>query len=304
MKTTFNKFSFVILFVIFNTYVFSQTNAYKPFPLQKGTWVVDYEDITTTTGNINKTQYSIDGDTIIGSYIYKKVNCANYTGFYTGFISNGYGPSTFCFAFRNDIPNKKVFIYKNIAGLYKDTLWYDFNLTIGDTLKNKTFAFDSSGVMPPAIVTSIDSTLICGEYNKTFRFGINCSFGNLIEGVGFTSSFVQTSSIEMCAFEPTYMHTTTFSCTSVSVNELSNSSENSRGLFPNPVINILQINYADQNLILPIAYSIFDYSGRIVCNDIYTDDKVFDVSKLKSGLYLIRLQDKQQKTFQSRFVKQ
>ena len=69
-------------------------------------------------------------------------------------------------------------------------------------------------------------------------------------------------------------------------------------------VDLVQINYSGQDLILPMTYSIVDCLGRIVRKGIYTNDKGLDVSKLKSGIYLIGLQDKQQKTFQSRFVKQ
>ena len=182
-------------------------------------------------------------------------------------------------------------------------MWYDFNLIIGDTLKNSAFSFDSTALMPPTIVTSIDSTLICGEYHKTFIFD-NCSFGRLIEGMGFTSNFVNTSSSEMCYFEPTYMHSTAFSCTSMSVNETSNSSLNLIAIFPNPTINTLQINYTKQNIISPFEYSIMNCSGKVVCRGISNEDKGLDISKLNNGLYFLKLEDKQKQIFRSKFIKQ
>lgn len=296
----------ILFFMIFCNTLFSQINNYKPFPLLYGTWITLNVGPFETNGSSPLTHYSFSRfeaniDTTIGSYIYKKVTVA-YSGDYpyTGPPPDGlyvpYGPSIFSFAYRNDIPNKKVYIFTNVDGQFIDSLWYDFNLIIGDTLNANTYS-----IFPlnnPAIITSIDSILICGIYHK--RFSFNCIA--LIEGVGFSDNFVQTYTD--CPFENPYYYITDFYCTLTSVNDIRNTSFNQIELLPNPVINILQINYTKQNMTLPLEYSIVDCLGKEISQGFRVDNKSIDVSKLNSGLYFIRLQDKQNNIFQSKFLKQ
>lgn len=290
--------------MIFSNCIFSQINVYKPFPLI-GTWVVQsYGPCGPDYGGCSNAYYSysryeVFGDTTFGGYIYKNVTCANSMGnSYPGNVT--YGPSIFCFAYRNDIPNKKVYLYINLSGQYKDTLWYDFNLNIGDTLK-KTFSINSFSDSR-SIVTSIDSVLICGVHYKKFQFNCQGEPGlDLIEGVGFIDNFVGTT--PMCPFEPVYKYNTGFTCTLLSGKDEISASTNQIELFPNPVLNNLQINYPKQSIALPLKYSIVDCTGKVIFSGNLPENKSIDVSKLKNGLYFLRLLDKQQKTFQSKFLK-
>ncbi len=151
----------------------SQTNVYKPFPQIYGEWIVmKYGTFTSWQ------KYEAIGDTILGSYTYKKVTIANNTGYP---VWNGttyvipFGPGIFSFGYRNDIANKKVYYLDVTGGINKDTLWYDFNLNIGDSVKT-TYAYMKNGASYDRIVQSIDSVLICGSYYKRFKF--NCGYAN------------------------------------------------------------------------------------------------------------------------------
>jgi hypothetical protein len=55
---------------------------------------------------------------------------------------------------------------------------------------------------------------------------------------------------------------------------------------------------------LPFEYSIVDCLGKIISYGTIAGNKTIDVSKLKNGLYFLRLQDKEKKIFQSKFLKQ
>lgn len=297
----------ILFFVIFCNSLFSQIDVYKPFPSQYGTWIVLNDGPYEQNGPSPWTHYSFSRyeaniDTTIGSYIYKKVTVA-YSGDYpyTSPSPDGlyvpYGPSSFCFAYRNDIPNKKVYIFTNVDGQYIDTLWYDFNLTIGDTIKNTFSILPYSNPFP---VTSIDSIPICDIYHKRFS---NYYCEALIEGVGFSDNFVQVQT-NTCLDEPIYYYSTTFYCTLTSINDLQNTPINQIDLLPNPVLNNLQLNSTNQTIALPFEYSIVDCLGKEISKGTCVDDKSIDVSKLNSGMYFIRLQDKQNKIFQSKFLKQ
>jgi hypothetical protein len=311
-KYTFAKFLF-LLFVILGNDLFSQTSIYKPFPTLYGKWVVQKEGPFDPSGGgsgqvtYSWTRYEANGDTIINSITYKKVSAANSIGYPTNPGGIPYGPSNFYFAYRNDVPNKKVYIYTNISGQYKDTLWYDFDLSIGDTLKS-SFSLRLSLNDPlnqRTIVTSIDSVLICNVYYKRFQFG--CGVGGfqdlgLIEGFGFEDNFIQTGYI-YCPFEPVYIYHTDFSCSLTGVNEPTAFIKQLQ-IFPNPALNTLQINYPKQNITLPLNYSIMDCLGKVIITGTAETNKSIDVSKLKTGLYFIMIQDKEKNLFQDKFVKQ
>lgn len=303
IKFTFNKLSLVLLFVIYSASLFSQINVYKPFPTLIGTWVTQIFGPTGPNYPYNAyyswNRYEVNGDTTIGNYTYKKVTVASSIGNPVPGQTILYGSSSYSFAYRNDILNKRVYIYTNITGQYKDTLWYDFNLSIGDTLKS-SLSTNFSNSNPRTIVTSIDSVFICGEYYKKFNFA-GCSWPNLdlIEGVGFTDHFIQTT--PMCPFEPVYLYSTGFTCSSASVNEETLVQIN---IFPNPVESILQINFLNKNMIFPLSYSIVDCIGKVVFSGTTTENKSIDVSKIKNGLYFILLKDRQNNLYQSKFVKE
>lgn len=155
---------------------YSQTNIYHPFPDTNAIWVGERQTFDGLECYIyDKYNMFIDGDSTIGSYTYHKL-------YQNGFkYSNCPPPGFYYFKqlkgfFRQDIPNKKVYINHN--GM--DTLAYDFNLHAGDTL-------------PPSFlngttyyVESVDSILVGNSYRKMFWLSnYNATYYlRLIEGIG------------------------------------------------------------------------------------------------------------------------
>lgn len=89
--------------------------------------------------------------------------------------------------FRNDSINKKVWL--RFPGTSQDTLMYDFNLTLGDTLPPFMFRPDTH-----IRVTQIDTITLASKARKRYLLsGITMCFGDtasyLIEGIGGTSGF-------------------------------------------------------------------------------------------------------------------
>jgi hypothetical protein len=235
---TIKSYKLLIIVLVVCNNVFSQANVYKPFPQSSGTWSVSgqhYIGWPPTGSYLTYENYKTSGDTLIGAYTYVKV-------LYAHNISPGpfnFSPYTFKFAYRNDSINKKVYYLDVTGGINKDTLWYDFNLNIGDSLK-ETFAYTSTGYTmnnQRRIVSSIDSVLICGLYHKRFNFG--CSIGgfetSLIEGAGFKDKFDVTGYLGYCPFEPSAVYSTGFSsCSVTSVQDYVK--ENQIKLFPSPAL--------------------------------------------------------------------
>jgi len=299
---TIKSFKLLIIALVVCNNLFSQTNVYKPFPQSSGTWSVSgqhYIGWPPTGSYLTYENYKTSGDTLIGAYTYVKV-------LYAHNISSGpfnFSPYAFKFAYRNDSINKKVYYLDVTNGINKDTLWYDFNLNIGDSLK-ETFAYTSTGYTmnnQRRIVSSIDSVLICGSYHKRFNFG--CSVGgfetSLIEGAGFKDKFDVTGYLGYCPFEPSAVYSTGFSsCSVTSVQDYVK--ENQIKLFPSPANTELKINFSLQFT----EYSILNSVGAVILKGNLSDLQSINISSLATGLYVIKIQDKSGNNYQSKFIKQ
>jgi hypothetical protein len=299
---TIKSFKLLIIALVVCNNLFSQTNVYKPFPQSSGTWSVSgqhYIGWPPTGSYLTYENYKTSGDTLIGAYTYVKV-------LYAHNISSGpfnFSPYAFKFAYRNDSINKKVYYLDVTNGINKDTLWYDFNLNIGDSLK-ETFAYTSIGYTmnnQRRIVSSIDSVLICGSYHKRFNFG--CSVGgfetSLIEGAGFKDKFDVTGYLGYCPFEPSAVYSTGFSsCSVTSVQDYVK--ENQIKLFPSPANTELKINFSLQFT----EYSILNSVGAVILKGNLSDLQSINISSLATGLYVIKIQDKSGNNYQSKFIKQ
>lgn len=297
-----------IILIISNTIV-SQINVYKPFPQAYASWIVqDWSQITSGGFNSWK-KYEVTGDTIIGSYTYKKVTSANNTGYPIGssfpYIIP-FGPRSFSFCYRNDATTKKVYYLVVTGGINKDTLWYDFNLNIGDTVKS-TYSYQKHPYYGPTygtafnrVVQSIDSSLICGTYYKRFKFNCGDNESCLIEGVGFMDNFIHTWRDNECPFEPVelfYTHVST--CEPTGINEAS-ITKNNIHIYPNPVTSDFKIN----TTLTLSYYTILNNLGEIVQQGKCTNQESILFSEYLNGLYLISMQDERGNTYHTKFIKQ
>ena len=300
--------------------LFSQINNYKPFPNGSAVWAVSSTTYASSMGGgqgMNYYRYMSTGDTIIGIYNYKKV-----------FLSvspdnpSNYGPYNFSFGYRNDSVHKKVYYLNTIGGLNKDTLWYDFNLQIGDTLK-ETFSRRHYGLPERRIVSKIDSIEICMLYHKRFYFDCVGITSTLIEGLGFQDNFIQTW-LPGCFLEPLRIDQTdlrtcninnditcpdTFDPNGLAILKCNintyitehNQKSNAIHLYPNPVTTELKITNSQTTF---CDYTIINTIGKLILKGSYTDKESINVSALTNGLYVIELHDKQGNAYQSKFIKQ
>lgn len=290
------------LFIVMNNFLFSQTSVYKPFPESFAVWKVScWGNIHASGPDYHSFQkYQVSGNMTVNSVSYKRVDC---TVPVYGNPAQPLGPMSLCFGYRNDSINKKVYFLDFSGPTPVEHLWYDFNLVVGDTLKN-TFSLTN----PPwpassnlrKIVSSIDSVAFCGKYYKRFNF--NCMWGpglSLIEGVGFEDLFIKTGFPD-CPFEPLNIYTTVFStCDPTGIEELNNN-KNSLKLYPNPANSSLKVS-SD----LPVNnYAIYNNLGGLVASENILGNNVIDVSKISNGLYIIKVDDEFGNSFYSKFIKE
>ncbi len=181
MKT---KLLLAFLIAGFQTLIFGQTNIYHPFPDSAATWKVSCGvNADPCYGTWTYNYILTGGDTIIGTYQYKKIysqleSCSGPNPCYCDPNSAGYVLHYYA-AIRNDTIAKKVFIALN--GI--DSMLYDFNLNLGDTLRGAN-TWLSSVEQCPSTVSSIDSVLCGSHYRKRWITSIsNCA---IIEGIGST----------------------------------------------------------------------------------------------------------------------
>jgi type IX secretion system substrate protein len=158
--------SFIFIGIVCLSY--AQSSVYHPFPTTTAVW----RSLHTSSMGTNDTYYrQMQGDTVIGSYNYKKI--------YSIFGSTLY----YAYALRQDIPNKKVYL---LDGTGVEVLWFDFNMSVGDTIMFNAPMNDT------LYVASIDSVQVGSDYHKAFRIAsVNPMMdpADIIEGVGYTSDF-------------------------------------------------------------------------------------------------------------------
>jgi len=175
-----NKVLIIFILTVSNfNFSNGQTSLYHPFPDSNAIWIgTNWHKVSSNPPCVAYDDYNlfISGDTTIGAYTYHKLY-QNGTQHATcpppGYF---YYYGTYWGAFRQDVLNKQVYLYK----YGQDTLAYDFNLNVGDTLP-----VTSVDGTPDNIIVLIDSVLVGTSYRK--RFWLNSvNPAALIEGIGST----------------------------------------------------------------------------------------------------------------------
>ncbi|MGZ3866086.1 MAG: T9SS type A sorting domain-containing protein [Bacteroidia bacterium] len=185
-----NKILLLIIFCIIGiTRGNAQANVYHPFPTANGFWQYKHTNSIHPITGPAQVRYGINGDTIINALTYHKV--------YSLFDSTLNSPwSTYYGCFREQ--NKQVFA---IFGNNAETMLYDFNMAIGDTI---TYTYSLATQMPlvfKRILTKVDSALMeDGKYRTRYIFdpgpGTATFVDTVAEGLG--------SEMSHGLFEPLY----------------------------------------------------------------------------------------------------
>ncbi|MBI1837854.1 MAG: T9SS type A sorting domain-containing protein [Flavobacteriia bacterium] len=251
-------------------YVNAQTSVYHPFPTGNANWIYEFYDENHLSTNIY-TEYTINGDTSIANFTYKKVLKNN---LYAGALRE---------------INKVVYFMFDTS--QNEHVLYDFNIQIGDTIINN---FGFSNVNDTIILSAMDSILIANEYFTVYSFSNGAIW---YEGIGhfenllnpFYGFSVSGNDQILC------MHTSSgfnypegnISC-NLAISELEKSKLTIK-CFPNPTDNYLIIDFGEivQNYKIEIINSV----GERLKHEEINNQKTYQINfkDLKKGIYFINI---------------
>lgn len=155
---------------------------YTPFDFENGIWIEDYFAYGEPQGILYHNQYYSDGDTIISDTKYYKLR--RYSEWHDFLVSPDLHTSNNYIGAIRNINQIVEIIFTNDPS---PTVLYDFNIGVGDTIKN------GIGKDENVIIDSIDSVLICGKYRRRYITGLENDFDfkqAIIEGIGFNSGLI------------------------------------------------------------------------------------------------------------------
>jgi hypothetical protein len=131
------------------------------------------------------TRYSFTNiDTVLGGHTYRINKCYPFKAISSWPMCPPFVIDTISFIsgsfFREDTINRKVYKYCPDCQ-QKDELFYDFSLSVGDTLKSE----EQTLYGEPLVLTSIDTvTLLNGEKRKQYGFANSPATINYVESIG------------------------------------------------------------------------------------------------------------------------
>lgn len=179
----------IVFFLSFFTFLAHAQN-FIHFP-DSAYWRVDWAYNDPFICNVTYYySYYWGGDTIIGSNNYKKLMSSGWT--FTGDIICENPPNPmigYVGAIREDTVANKVF-FQPTWGSPTDTLLYDYNLNVGDTIKGYLPSFNN------ITVDSIDSVLIGTTYHRRWILD-NQEEGAIIEGIGSTYGLIEYIGVQL-----------------------------------------------------------------------------------------------------------
>lgn len=277
---------------------YTQTNIYHEFPDSNATWNITAQACCWSNcpgpPSVNPIiqdddfTYSIEGDSTLGLFTYKKLRKSGSAHTHCSFGSfvNNYSYYNSITAFiREDVASKKV--YCNTPSSSGEILLYDFNANVGDTMSNYDMC---------SVVSSIDSILIGSTYRK--RFNIQGSTYSVIEGIGSTAGLFE----PFCPFEnsgtlncfrqefQTLYPDNSSLCVAFTSVEDNNSTSEFIKMYPNPVHDIATIELNDKYI--HSYLKLYNLFGSVVRTQLITSNLIlFHREDLKSGVYFYEVKD-------------
>lgn len=235
--------------------------------------------------------YYIDGDSIVDDLVYRKLYKRGELYQYPlddppNPCNESYEFDQFHSLLRQE--DKKIYIY----GDNEDTLLYDFDLIVGDTL-----AMTFNQWYENIVVTSIDSILVGNHYRKIFNLD-NVENPLLIEGIGHEHGFIEPflpifecGNFLNCfsANDTTYYPNFNESCDfNVDIEE--RTARSTIRFFPNPAHDYLSIQFESNEQIEEVySYTAIGKQQKMEFQEVEGNLIKVDLSNLKPGLYIIQL---------------
>jgi hypothetical protein len=244
-----------------------------------GSYLEEYWTMYKTSGHIN----------ILGK-TYVKLLGAQLTR--TGFSTyHQLGAFVYRYAFRND-SNNRAYLY--VPSDLTEYLWYDFNLSVGDTLHNPSWYSYELFPEDTIVVTSIDTISYYGSPTRHFVFNNNqTEFPDLIQYSGFCNGFIRgnySSYFEGWCDVTYYCPDTTMTLCPITITGIQNYEKEDPQIkvYPNPTTGQINIDFSNSEF-KPQKILIKDLSGRIIrtiIKDIIGNHFCIDID-LPDGIYLL-----------------
>jgi hypothetical protein len=309
-RTLVPKKSFMKQLVIFPffcflwSFGFTQTNVYYPLPTQNTYW--REKESGNCSSFCRDYQNFTAGDTLIGGKSYTKIwqsgymMGTNYYGYCTGIIAWYY--SYLYKAIRNDSVNKKVYVFDFFYNT--ETLLYDFNLQLGDTVP---VSFSSG------YVSAIDSVLVGSSYHKRFTISeVNHSLMDqyLIEGIGSTSGLLKlvTFCFECCSDlgcvkqDGNTIYQRIGPCNIITGTSNKLVPDFSCKISPNPCEGLVKIHFYPQAE--NVSLLLYNELGQIVMQKYnLSNEQDIDLASLKAGFYYYNVRNSNNGNYSGKLFK-
>lgn len=283
---------------------YGQTNVYYPFP-DSVIWRVDYHYDFVFQFPCEKFyyfEYYSTGDTLINASIYRKIYVNEVRDTEACVGRPYYLPVPgYVGALRDDsTANKTFFVFPNTT---TDSLLYDYNLMVGDTVKGIIAQYFNR--YDTGVVISIDSVLTSGQYRKrwNFRQDENDYPAFIIEGIGTSSGLIEplypselewTERYLICVKDSTQTyfssnHNSAIGCNTIISGTNQLNLQSSLSIFPNPFSNETTIK-TDQDLKNATIFIINTY-GQLVrqIKGLSGNEIKLNRENLSGGVYFLRL---------------
>jgi len=300
----------ISLFSLCSVFANAQAYIYHTMPDSNAVWRVDHNFTPCGPPYLNSSyQYTMGVDTTVGIYTYKKIYKSG-MGFCGG--SGYYFSNYYVGGMRQDSINKKVYF---VFPGFGDTLLYDFNLNVGDTM-HTVGAYLGDPTNPASysyIITSIDSVLVGSNYHKRYNT-VPFSGFSIIEGVGGTCgliepliSYIDDQFILQCFTHNTAIYPSSVSSCPLIANTVSINkwmlSTNGISIAPNPIYDegLLELNDKSE---LIINVNIYNSFGVLIHQSQNLSLKKFKINRtdFAPGIYLIKVSSSKDKLFVTKFI--
>jgi hypothetical protein len=281
------------ILLILSLYVFIcnslSAQTYTPFPENIAVWDI-YEQPGPDGPFFPELyhRYTMTGDTVINGISYNKVYYSTYSKQYNvpiKVVKQGY-----CFAIRQDIPNKKVYRTLVVNNTTIDTLLYDFDLNVGDTVPE---TYTTSHVIAPQTVEAIDSIIFHGRQYKRLKLKYAIGFGAaLIEGVGSPNGLIEPhfGFFEAGPVLKDFCNSDHSDCSvplALKIEEVDHS-DLLMNAYPNPFSDETTLNFTtEQPMRKAVLYNILGKEIQIF--NCTSKQLVIQKGELKNGIYFLKI---------------
>ncbi len=276
----------ILTFIGFNQTLNAQS--FVPFPFHNAEWIYQRFDFDCS-GHICYDYYKTQGDTILQG--------KNYNKLYSGI--------TFLCGIRQDSVDGKLYMLFPDACDNTDTLIYNFNWALEDTIK---ICPRVSGE-PYVLIENIDSVQVLGQWRKRINL-LNSTEAALIDGIGSTSGIIGPWNGWIGGYENLVcflINGQGIYPNNCSINNIIFSQNPSMfDIYPNVIKNNFQIRFS-YNENRAIQINIINIFGEIVKSINLSlsrslDKAEIDVSDIQSGFYLVSISSNKNHLYYSKII--